>query len=192
MPLHEVEESELQVLRNSKLLLDRFGADPRTRAKLMELVKIINPNVVIPEVDAKTEVLKEVEVARKELADFKKQVEDEKAEATKQKSKAELDRMIADGRAKLHGDGYTDEGITAIEKLMNERGIANYDAAAALWEKEQPKIEPVTPTDFGKAWNFAKPDEKDEDHKLLLKDPKLFQQRQIQKFMTEQRAGGRR
>lgn len=193
MPLVEVEDAELNVLRSAKALIDRFGSNPKTRAQLHALVKEIDPTVIIPEHDAKNEVLKEIEKRDSQIAELRKLIEDDKTERTKKEHSATVENSIASGRKKLRDDGYTDEGVQGVEKLMEERGIADYDAAAALFERTNPKDEPVSPSDYGRDWNLMKPEEKDEDHKLLLKDPKAFQAKQIRQFMTERRqASGRR
>jgi hypothetical protein len=57
-----------------------------------------------------------------------------------EKHGAERDRA---GRAALQKGGYTDEGIAAVEKLMEEYGIPDHEAAASLHEKLQPPAEPV-------------------------------------------------
>lgn len=194
MPLEEIDQAELQKLRLHTALLDKIGGNAKTRSKLLEIIKELNPAAVIPEVDAKHEVMGEVAKTRDELAALRKQLDEEKAQTAKARAQTAMETTIEAGRARLKADGFTQEGIEAVEKLMETRGIADYDAAAALYERTQPKEDSVTPTDFGKSWNFMKPEDKDEEHKLLLSDPMQFQQKQIRKFMAEARTGngGRR
>lgn len=192
MPLQEIEQDELNRLRLHQALLDKIGGNAKTRGKLMEIIKELNPAAVIPEVDAKNEVLAEVAKTKDELTALRKQLADEKEAEKKAKLQTQFDDTISGGRKKLKDEGFTDEGIADIEKLMEARGIADYDAAAALFERTRPKEDTVTPTDFGKSWNFTKPEESDKDHQMLMKDPMQFQQAQIRRFMNERGNGGRR
>jgi|SRR5215469_2133397 len=186
MPLVEIEDSELTTLKQAKALLDRFGGDPKTRSQLMALVKQVNPNAVIPEIDAKNEVLAEIKKRDEQLAALRKEVEDDKAARAEVERKAKVDGSISDGRKFLRDAGYTEDGIKGIEDLMDKRGVADYEAAAALFEKSNPAPEAVAPADFSRSWDFAKPGE-DEDHKLLLKDPKQFQNKMVRQWMAENR-----
>lgn len=145
MALVDVDEAELQQLKGHKVLLDKLAADPKRRAKILHLVKEAIPNISIPELDAAAPL-------QAELAELRKQIDDEKAARAKEREEAEkraqvddAESMIRKGRKMLKDQGYTKEGIEQIEKLMEERGIIDYEAASALWEKSNPKDMPVDP-----------------------------------------------
>ncbi len=56
MALIEVDEDEVRSASAAKQLLDKFSGDPRTRAKLFGMIKDLNPNVAIPELDQPAEL----------------------------------------------------------------------------------------------------------------------------------------
>ncbi len=134
-----IEDSELQALQNSKALIDRLAGNPKTRKRTLELLKELNPSLVIPELDAARPVEQAIGEIRKEIADLRdsKSVEQAKDHAQKQ---------IDAGRRKLREQGYSQESIDAVEKLMQERGSVDYEATAALYEKEHAPEESISPS----------------------------------------------
>jgi hypothetical protein len=209
MPLIEVDQDQFAALQKaaeeaktalpSKTLLDKIGGNPKTRAQFLKLWKEVQPEVVIPEIDAATPHLEALETIKKEFQDFKKSLEDEKEEVKKKRTLEEIDAQIAKGRRKLKDTGWMDEGIASVEKLMQDRGISDYDAAAALWEKENPKEEPITPSNFGEPqWNLLADNQEDEGIKAAVGLPKgaaqnkalqRWQNKEIQSFFNEIRGG---
>jgi len=189
MPLMEVDEADYNVKSSAKALFDRIGNNPKTRAGLHALIKEVDPSVVIPEYEAKQAALSETESLRKEIDGLKKGMS-EKEEAAQQKElEKKFESIVRDGRSKLRKLGYTDEGIEAVEKLMEAEGLANYDHAEAVYAKKNPaKEEMVAPVNFSKAWDIAKPAESDADHKLLMSDPDAFSRKMVNEVLNEFRA----
>ena len=64
-------------------------------------------------------------------------------------ARAERDRLseFSSGwerqRRTLRDGGWREEGITAVEKLAQERGIPDLEVAAAFFEKQNPPAQPV-------------------------------------------------
>lgn len=168
-----VEDNELEQLRAwarvgqqskpSKDLLDAMGKNPKTRQRILSLMKEINPDLAIPEIDAAKPVLDELSKTKEEIAALKKQLEDRAAEEVQKRAKNEVEETITKGRAKLKAMGFTKEGIDAVEKMMQERGLADYEAAGALYDRENPQeSDPITPTtgNFGRdSGLFAPPED---------------------------------
>lgn len=192
---------EAETAGPSKKLLDKIGSNPKTRMNLLKLWKEVEPETTIPEIDAATPHLEALEGVKKELADFRKALEDEKTEAKKKQTLEEIDNQIAKGRKRLKDQGFTQEGVEAVEKLMQDRSISDYDAAAALWEKENPKEEPITPTNYGEAqWNLLSDNQEDEGIKAAVQLPRgpaqnraleRWKNKEIQSFFNEVRGAGR-
>jgi hypothetical protein len=81
---------------------------------------------------------------------MKKEREDEKKQRT-------LDGIAVkqtEGLAKLRRAGYTDEGVAAVQKLMDDKGLLDVDDAVAIFERNHPPQTPVTPGGIG-SWGFA-------------------------------------
>jgi hypothetical protein len=72
---------------------------------------------------------------------------------------------------------------------MQQEGLAHYGAAAALVERDEKQPESIDPvTSYDRGWNLATPEAGDDNHALLLKNPKAFQDAQIRAFFQEKRA----
>ena len=186
MPLIEVEETDFQNSSAAKQLLDKFAANPKLRPKLLGLIKELNPDAAIPEIDAAAPLREELDALRKEVSGTVGELKELLESGNR---KREVEDTIASERRKLRKSGWDDDGIQKIETLMQERGLVDYEAAAALVEKQMPKPAPMEPGDIlDHGWNLATPEEKDTDHQLLLKNPVAFQRQEIRKFLAEKRA----
>lgn len=200
MPM--IEDSEYEALINarrlaegalpSQTLLNKLGAG-KNRQKLLELIKEEYPNANIPEIDAARPLLDETRQTREELAALKKQMADDKVADAEKARERELSGFVEKNRATLRSQGWLPEGIEKVEKLMTERGLTDYEAAAALVERMEPKDEPVLPN-YDRSWNFTAPDRETEaeDHKMLVSGvngARRWQGKQIQNFFKEKREG---
>ena len=150
----EVEEGEYAQLQALRGVASKIVANPAARKRLEEAHKMVDPNAATPTLDADaalTTPIREVEKNLSEqIAALKKEREDEKRQAT-------LDAIVArqnDGLQRLRRAGYTDEGVTKIQKLMEDKGLLDVDDAVAIWERSNPPPLPSTPS-AGGAWNFT-------------------------------------
>lgn len=169
---------ELQTARPAKALLDKVGNNTKTRREFLQLYKEADPAAVIPELDAARPILDEVNKTREEMAALRKQISDRDAEEARSRREATVRSTIDEGQSRLRQGGWTDEGIANVEKLMQERNLTDYEAAAALYERAQPKDEPVLPSDFGRSWDLFAPPADDETIKAAVGLPKGQQQEQ--------------
>lgn len=121
--------------QQSTNLLAALGGNPETREILQKAVKKIAPNAVIPELDAKNAMSKELEDVRKENAEIRKSILERDL-----KDRIKQDRETIKKKYEL-----TDEQVTAVEKLMLEPENAgmSHDAAARVYKAS---ITPSTPT----------------------------------------------
>ena len=103
--------------------------------------------------------------------------------------------LRSNGIARLRQDKWTDAGITAVEKLMEEKGILDVAIAAKWIESQMPPQNPLAPA--GNSWNFAEmpPEGSNDDFKRLM-DSKGEDDSVLRKMsgeaLTEVRGGGRR
>lgn len=147
--LDEAEFARYQALKQNApvvAMVEQIMGNPNARKKLLEARKAVDPNAAIPELDAAKPIEEAVSGIREEFATIRKELADEKAEREKERSLATLNANWSKGQAKLRAAGYTEDGIKAIEKLMEEQGIANHEAAAAYYDRLNPPAEPVAPT----------------------------------------------
>ena len=151
----EVDEAEYNNMVALRQVASKMVSKPESRRLLEQAQKLVDPNAPTPLLDAEAAQLAPVTALEKKFNDevvaLKKEREDEKREATLQ---AIADRQTADF-ASLRKQGYTDEGIIAIQKLMEEEGITKVKNAVAIFERDNPPQMPATPSGItGQSWGF--------------------------------------
>ncbi len=143
MALIEVEASEWAAHRQVTETMQKLLNNPATRRKVLEAQKTLNPDLVIPELDAHEPLRTEISQITKRFDTLAQQLADERAEREKQQRMEKLQQTWDRGRNRLRANGYTDEGLTEVEKFMEEKGIADHEVAAAAFERLHPPAEPV-------------------------------------------------
>ena len=154
MPAVEIDEVELLRLRRQDQTVHALMANPKAKRKVLEAYKEHDPNAKIPELEMEEAARKPVEDLSKTVADLQKQLADDKAEREKQAKLDQINGSVEAGFAKLRRGGWQDEGIEAVRKLMDEKGILDPEIAAAYYEKQHPPQAPATPSGVG-GWNFV-------------------------------------
>ena len=171
MPLVEVDDRELAEYQKITGFLKQGLSNPKTRRKILEVQRTLNPEAAIPELDAAAPMQDELAEVRKTLAEMNKTLADDKAEREQQKQLASLQRQWDKGRALLRKQGYVDEGIEAVEKFMEEKGIADHEIGAAAFEKLHPAHEPIKATGGNRFDIFEPADRTSEHMKALYENP---------------------
>jgi hypothetical protein len=153
----EVDEAEYNQMVALRTVAGKIVANPAARRQLEQAHKLVDPNAATPLLDQerlqnepltalKTEMQARIDALQKER-------DDEKRENA---LSAIAGRQTADF-AKLRKEGYTDEGIAAVQKLMEDEGITKVSNAVAIFERNNPPQMPSTPQGgmTGTSWGFA-------------------------------------
>jgi len=150
----EIDEAEYNRLRALNTVASKMVANKESLKLLERANKLVDPNASTPTIDAEERSLapvKDLETKLNErIAAFEKQQDDEK----KQRTLDALAQKQTEGLAKLRRAGYTDEGVAAIQKLMEDKGLFDVDDAVAIFERNNPPQIPVTPGGIG-SWGFT-------------------------------------
>lgn len=186
----EIEDAQLTRLKSFEEMFDKIGKG-KNRSKLLALVKEDFPDIPIPEVDAAKPLHDGLAAIQKQFDDFKAEVAKEREDRAEEDAKRSANRSIADSRRKLREAGWDDEGIEKIEAYMQEKNNPDYESAAELIRSRMPPPSDNMPTTFaGQSWNWFRPEDGDEDHKLLAKGPtgaRQFQERVIGRWKQDMR-----
>lgn len=110
--------------------------NPATRRSFLALVKKQNPNQPIPEIDMEVN-----------LVNFAKPHLDKIAAMEQDLIKERAERSIMAKREALYKKGYSEDDVTAIERMMIEKQIGSHDTAAEFFTSQKKVAEP-TPTSF--------------------------------------------
>ncbi len=111
-----------------------LGDNPKTREGLQRLMKENNPDLMIPEIDIPERFRAELEHERTER----------KAIQTRLDSEA-MERRILASRQVIIGKGVPEDEVSAVEKLMVDRGIVNHETAAEFHMAQKRMAEPTPP-----------------------------------------------
>jgi hypothetical protein len=154
MPMVEVDEVQLQQSHKLRQTFDTWLKNPKARRKVLEAQRLVDPKADIPELDEPDpmEALKADSDAK--IAALQKQIDEDKAARETAETVARLQALKNTGIAKLREQRYTEDGIKAIEKIMEEKGILDPLDAAAIFERDHPPQAPVQQSGTG-GWNFG-------------------------------------
>jgi len=173
----EVSDEEYQLLLGSKQLMDGLLKSPKTKRAQEKLIKELHPGTVISE-DHEAPLRGEIEAIQKKLDDYLL------AQNNKQ-----IDGELARDFGALRGEGFTDDGIEAVKKIMVERHIPSPIDAASVWRRLNPVAPAAATTDFSTSWKFGQDQEADEDRKLLYKDDDSWLDKMVPKILNEAKQG---
>src|ERR1700744_5574375 len=119
----EVDEQEYNQMVALRGVAAKIVAKPESRRLLEQAQKLVDPNAATPMLDEEARAAAPITAMQKkfddELAALKKEREDEKREATL----AAIANRQSAGISKLRQAGYTDEGVAAVQKLMEDKGL---------------------------------------------------------------------
>ncbi len=150
--LVEIDETELLRSQQLRQTVEKILAHPEGRELVERAHKLVDPNAKTPALDAKKAVIEPIDEVKKQLADFIKAQNESNEKRDAEAKRIELKSRFETGIATLRQRGWTDEGIKAVEKLAEEKGLLDPLDAADIYEKRNPPPIPSTPT--GGAWNF--------------------------------------
>lgn len=158
----ELDETELLELRKLKATVGSMLKNPKAKLLVQQAHKTIDPNAVTPELDQVEVINEPVKALEAQIAEMKKEQRDRDAKAEHDAKIAALSGSIDAGLLKLKQQGWTEEGIAGVRKVMDERTITDPEVAAAYFEKMHPPATPATPSGSG-AWNFLEQPEDGSD-----------------------------
>lgn len=168
MPKVEIDESELATLRQVNNFANTALGNPKTRQQMLRIQKAINPDAVIPELDAADSVRGELGEVMQEVKNLTKSISEEREARAREKQDSDAMGKIQKGRDFLVSKGYTAEGVQSIEAMMAAEGILSYAAGEAYWAKLNPA---PAPADHSRSNGFFGPSAVDnikaDDYKAL-------------------------
>lgn len=151
MAVTEIDEVELQRLRQLEGTVNVLLKHPKARRKILEAQKEQNPNISIPELDANRPVEEEIHKLRNELAADKQARSAEKEQEKVDKSREHLNAKFEEGRQLALSAGYTNDGLKTLEDYMQANGIFSHRIGMAAFERDNPQAQPIASST---SWNF--------------------------------------
>ena len=152
----EVDEAEYNNMVALRQVASRMVSKPESRRLLEQAQKLVDPNAPTPFLDqeaAQLAPVKELEkTVNERIEKFEKAREDERREQTLATIASNQEKAF--NRLKTE-HRYTDEGVEAVRKLMETKGLIDVDDAVAIFERANPPQMPATPSGItGQSWGF--------------------------------------
>jgi hypothetical protein len=179
----EIEEGQLRLLQAGYATLDKLYSHPEHGMDVKKILKKLDPNARIPEIDAAAPHVARMEKLENELTELK-------GNLTKGYEDYQRGQDWAKAREEFR---LTDEGLTAAQKIAEDQKLTPR-AAAALAVHEAPR--PVEPSGFSpQGWDLfgtagGTADEQ-ADMKALLEDPDQWFDRTAGKMFSDAKRAGR-
>jgi hypothetical protein len=138
-------------------MMNGIYGDPALGQEARALIKKKYPNLPIPDYDTKNEINARLDREKQERLDAEKAAKDKAADEKFREQRADTQKKF----------GFTDDAMGRLEKLMMERNIGDYEAAATFMASKEPQ-----PSDdqTGFDRHFYRHDQ-DETFKQIADDP---------------------
>ena len=188
MPV-EITDEEASAARRAIQLINILSNNPEAKTHLERSLKVVEPKYVSAE-DISSSITKPVS---DELAALKAELaaRDEKAEADKkERDDAEAVGRLEQSFQRLRGQGLTAEGEEKVKEIMRDRMVLDPEAAFALFEKQNPKVNHEQSSWSPDSWNYD--GDLMPDTKSWFNDPEKAADDAIGQVLIEERrrAGG--
>ena len=155
----EIDDNTLAQLANIDAFVRRGLSNPKTRRKILEVQKELNPQTAIPELD-------ESDPLRQEIRELREEWQKEREERDQRQNLGELTTKWQAGQAAARRRGFTDESLEKLEKFMEEKQIVNHEVAIPAYQELNPPPRPAVSS--ATRWDFFGPQADDgPDLKLL-------------------------
>ena len=141
----EVDDQTLRELANYGAFVRRGLENPKTRRKMLEINKELNPQTAIPEID-------ESDPLRAEIADLRADVHKEREERGQREALNELTQKWLAGQAAARKRGFTDESLEKLEKFMGENSLVSHEMAIPAYQELNPPPKPAV--NSSTRWDF--------------------------------------
>ena len=195
--LIEVDEDDLARLRASNAVVAKMMGHPKAAVMVEEARKLVEPDAPTPRLDQAKQRDERYDTLKKEFDEYKAKQADEKAESEKNSKLTALQQRVDAGNARLAQEGWTKDGLKALDEFREKEGIIDPIAAAAYYEKlHGAQVAPATPSSAIGAWDFTQPATQDEDYaKKLLEtrgDNETLAMNQAMKALADFKGTNRR
>jgi hypothetical protein len=172
----EITDQELNMLRSARQLLDQLMSSSKTKKGIQSLVKTLHPNVTTDD-DMAKEIVAPVQEKLEALEKWKKEREDK-----------EIEGQFNSKFDALRKEGWTDDGIEKLKKLMVDRQNGDVDSAVALFEKQNPAPKETPEQLRSRGWADVPKGEEDVIKKLMT-DENAWAREEATKVINEIRGG---
>jgi hypothetical protein len=169
----EVDETAFNNGQETIAAVQKMLSHPKAALLVEQAKKLVYPDSPTPRLDAAKQANEPVDELKAEIKALQKKIEDDKAETEKNAKLTQLAERVEKGNAKLLSEGWTKDGLKALDEFREKEGIIDPIAAAAYYEKlHGAQVAPATPSSSIGGWDFTQPSTQDEDYTKKLLETK--------------------
>lgn len=164
-----IEVDEEEFLRNEKLRQEvaTIWANPEAKKLIQRAQKLVNPKAVTPDLDRDEHDNEKLKSVNEKLDAMAKLLADQQEAADREKKLAAFEAKVESGIAKLRAQGWTQEGIDGVRKLMEDKGLPDPEDAAILFERLHPPQTPIS-TGASSFFDIVNPQDNDDFLKAMM------------------------
>jgi hypothetical protein len=193
----EVDETEFANGQQTIAAVRKLMAHPEASLLIEKARKLVEPDAPTPRLDAHKQVNEPIEKLQGEIVELKKSLAEKDAEREKNEKLSALAAKVERGNSKLLSEGWTADGLKALDEFREKEGILDPVHAAAVYEKlHGSQVAPATPSSHIGGWDFTTPAKEDEDYtKKLLEsrgESESLVMNQAMKSLNDFRGNNRR
>jgi hypothetical protein len=193
----EVDETQFQNGQETIAAVQKMLSHPKAALLVEQAKKLVYPDAPTPRLDQHQQANEPIEKLQAKIDELNKKIEDKDAEREKNEKLASLAARVEKGNARLAEDGWTADGIKALDEFREKEGILDPIHAAAVYEKlHGSQVAPATPSSHIGGWDFTQPSTQDEDYtKKLLEtrgESESLVMQQATKSLNDFRGNNRR
>jgi hypothetical protein len=136
----EVADTELQQLRAAMSLFEQVWGDPTIGEQVRKRAKEIKPDIVIPDDHPVAKrALAELADTKTALETLRGEYQQDKAARQQERAEAKLRADLGTVQERFH---FTDDAMAKTIEIMQERQLADPEAAALIYRESLPKAAP--------------------------------------------------
>src|SRR5258706_1781767 len=147
MPAKSLEDCSQEQIDRMAEMYQAIITNPETREMALRATKIVNPKLAIPELDSKVAIEAAVKPVQERLDAM-----------VADKLRQEAEDRVHTARKNLKAQGYSDEDVTAIEKVMVDDKIASHETAAKFYSAQQRLADSTPGTIARSTLNYTLPE----------------------------------
>lgn len=148
----EIDEGELAAKNRVVGFVNTALANPKTRARVLEIQKELDPSFTAPELETRSYVDSAIGEIKGMIGSFIEETKKDRETREAAEQRAALEARWNVGRAAARERGYSAEGTEKLEEYMQQHGLIDHGIAMAAFERENPLPQPIATGD--NRWGF--------------------------------------
>lgn len=149
----EISETDLQEYDELRKKVQKLAGNSKSRKLLEQAWKEVEPTARTPALDAEAASLAPIKAVEDKFDKFVAAETERREKEESERKLKEFGSQVESEYAQLRADGWTQEGIDGVKKIVEEKSLMPLDASA-IFLKNHPPQEIANPRGVSGPWNF--------------------------------------